>query len=56
MIEIITEKDYNLAMIEVEKLWNSEPNTPEGIRFMELVDAIEIYEEKHYPIGESSER
>ncbi len=47
---IRTETDYEAALAEVEKLWGSEPGTPEGDRFEVLFTLVEAYEEQHYPI------
>ncbi len=47
---IRTEADYEKALAEVERLWGSEPGTPEGDRFEVLFTLVEAYEEKHYPI------
>ncbi|HAJ79690.1 MAG TPA: transcriptional regulator [Fibrobacteres bacterium] len=42
--------DYNLALKEIQKLWNAEPNTPAGDTLEILITLVEAYEEKHYPI------
>lgn len=47
---IRTEEDYEAALVEVEKLWGSEPGTPEGDRFEVLFTLVEAYEDQHYPI------
>jgi len=47
---IRTETDYEAALAEVERLWGSEPGTPEGDRFEVLFTLVEAYEEKQYPI------
>lgn len=47
---IKTEADYEAALDEVEHLFDSTPNTPEGDRLEVLTTLIEAYEEKHYPI------
>ena len=47
---IRTETDYEAALAEVERLWGSEPGTPDGDRFEVLFTLVEAYEEKQYPI------
>jgi HTH-type transcriptional regulator / antitoxin HigA len=47
---IRTKADYRAALKEVERLWESEPETPEGDRVDVLATLIEAYETKHYPI------
>lgn len=49
---IRTEADYDWAIAEVTKYFESEPalGTPEADRFKVLLDLIEAYEDKHYPI------
>ncbi|NMC84769.1 MAG: transcriptional regulator [Anaerolineaceae bacterium] len=47
---IRTEADYEAALAEVERLWGSEPGTPDGDRFEVLFTLVEAYEEKQYPI------
>lgn len=47
---IRTEADYEAALAEVERLWGSAPNTPDGDRFEVLFTLMEAYEEKQYPI------
>ncbi|HET8728729.1 MAG TPA: helix-turn-helix domain-containing protein [Alphaproteobacteria bacterium] len=47
---IKTEADYRAALAEVDRLWDAEPDTPEGDRVDLLVTLIEAYETAHYPI------
>lgn len=47
---IRTKADYRTALKEVERLWETEPGTPDGDRVDVLVTLIEAYEAKHYPI------
>ena len=51
---IKTEKDYNLALSQVDKLWGAKKNTDKGDAFEILITLIEAYEEKHYPIKASN--
>ncbi|HEV7230925.1 MAG TPA: hypothetical protein VGO45_06340 [Bacteroidia bacterium] len=48
---IKTEKDYQKALKELEKVFDAKPNTPEGDLGQMLVLLIEDYEKKHYSIG-----
>jgi HTH-type transcriptional regulator/antitoxin HigA len=45
-----SKKDYAVALKEIQKLWNAEPNTPDGDTLEVLITLVEAYEEKHYPI------
>ena len=45
---IKTERDYQRALREIEKLWDARPNTPKGDRLEVLVTLVEAYEQKHY--------
>lgn len=47
---IKSELDYEAALKEIERLFESEPGTPEGDRLEVLVTLVEAYEETHYPI------
>jgi HTH-type transcriptional regulator/antitoxin HigA len=47
---IRTDRDYEEALKEIERLWDSQPGTPEGDRFEILVTLVEAYEDEHYPI------
>jgi HTH-type transcriptional regulator/antitoxin HigA len=47
---IKTERDYQQALKEIDKLWNAKPNTPMGDRLDVLVTLVEAYEQKHYEI------
>jgi HTH-type transcriptional regulator/antitoxin HigA len=47
---IKNKKDYNAAISEVERLWGSDPNTPRGDKLDILLDLVEAYEARHYPI------
>jgi len=47
---IKTEADYKATLGEIEKFWDSEPDTPESDRLDILVTLVEAYETKHYPI------
>src|SRR5712692_4670796 len=45
-----TEADYEKALLEIEKLFDATPNTPEGDRLEVLATLVEAYEEQHYSI------
>src|SRR3989337_2000856 len=47
---IKTERDYQKALKEIEKLWDAKPNTPKGDRLEGLVTLVEAYEQKHYKV------
>jgi len=47
---IRTEADYQVALEEIERLFDATPNTPESDRLEVLTTLVEAYEEKHYPI------
>ena len=48
---IRTEADYDAALAEVERLFEAQPNTPEGDRLDLLTVLIEAYETRQYPIA-----
>ena len=47
---IRTEADYQAALVEIERMFSAEPNTPEGDRLEVLVTLVEAYEARHYPV------
>ena len=47
---IKSERDYQKALKEIEKLWDAKPNTAKGDRLDVLVTLVEAYEQKHYKI------
>src|SRR6187402_2542277 len=47
---IRTERDYEVALKEVERLWGAKTGTPEGDRLDVLATLIEAYEDKYYPM------
>lgn len=48
---IRTEADYDVALTRLALVFQAEEGTPEGDERDILVDLIELYEDKHYPIG-----
>lgn len=47
---IKTEKDYENALTEIEKLFDATPNTPQGDKLDILTTLVEAYENEHYSI------
>ena len=47
---IKTNEDHQAALEEIDRLFDVEPDTPEGDRLEVLVTLVEAYENKHYPI------
>ena len=48
---IRTERDYQNALKQIEKLWNAKANTPSGDKLDVLTTLVEAYEQKHYEIA-----
>lgn len=46
------EADYQAVLHEIEKLWESQPGTPEGDQMEILVTLVEAYEARNFPIPE----
>jgi HTH-type transcriptional regulator / antitoxin HigA len=51
-MKITTEEEYEKALHKLRALWDAEPGTDEEDELIVLSDAIEAYEEIHYPIDE----
>lgn len=47
---IKTEKEYEEALKEVERLFDAVPGTSESDRYEVLATLVEAYEDEHYPI------
>jgi HTH-type transcriptional regulator/antitoxin HigA len=47
---IRTERDYDAALKEVERLWGAKVGTREGDRLDVLATLIDAYEAEHYPM------
>ena len=47
---IKTDEDYRFALREIDHLWLSPDDTPEGDRLDILISLVERYEEKHFPM------
>ncbi|MGE0716070.1 MAG: type II toxin-antitoxin system HigA family antitoxin [Alphaproteobacteria bacterium] len=48
---IRSDSDHAWALAEIERLWGSVPGTSDGDRLDVLVDLVEAYEERRWPIG-----
>jgi HTH-type transcriptional regulator/antitoxin HigA len=51
MCEIKTEEQYEIALAEVMRLFDAEPDTPEEKRLVELIELVKAYEDVHYPMS-----
>lgn len=49
---IRTEEDHRAALARIEALWGADPGTPDGDELDILVDLVEHYEDRHYPMPE----
>ena len=48
---MIKSKEEHLeALSDIDKVWDAESGTPEGVEFDRLSDLIDEYESKHFPI------
>ena len=47
---IKNESDHKAALREIDSLFESEPDTPEGNRLEVLFTLVEAYEREHHPI------
>ena len=47
---IKTEADFRTALAEIERLWDAEPDTPDGDRLDILMTLVEVYERRHHPM------
>jgi len=47
---IRTERDYESAMAEIEKLWGAKSGTPKGDRLDVLATLVDAYEAEHFPM------
>jgi len=48
---ICTEEEYNIALKQLDVVWDAEEGTPEGDLLGQLLHDICDYENEHYPIG-----
>jgi HTH-type transcriptional regulator/antitoxin HigA len=47
---IRSEKDYDAALAELERLWGAKAGTPRGDRLDVLATLIDAYEAEHFPM------
>ncbi|MFZ5880226.1 MAG: hypothetical protein ACOY0R_12715 [Chloroflexota bacterium] len=48
--QIETESEYEVALKEIEQLFNADPGSPEGHRLEELALLLQKFEDEHYSI------
>ena len=48
---IKNESEHTSALMEIERLWNAEPDTEDGNKLDFFIDLVEHYEEQNFPIG-----
>ena len=46
-----SEAEYEAALDRIWTLWEAEPGTPEDAELEALIQAVTVYEDKHYPIS-----
>ena len=49
---IKTDTDYRAALREIDRLWLSPEDTPEGDLLDVLITLVEVYERQHFPMPE----
>lgn len=47
---IRSERDYERAMAEIERLWGAKSSTPKGDRLDVLATLVDVYEAEHFPM------
>lgn len=49
----LTHEQYHALLVEADSLIGEDPEsgTPSGKRLLEIVDQIEVYERKHFPMS-----
>lgn len=45
---IETDAQHEAALLEIERLWNAKPNTPDSNRLDILITLVEAYEKTHF--------
>jgi HTH-type transcriptional regulator/antitoxin HigA len=45
---IHSSKDYEAALVKMQKLWGAKPKTPEGDALDVLATLVDVYEQKHF--------
>ena len=46
-----TKRDYERALRRIDALMNAQPGTEEGDELEILATLVDVYEEKHFPVG-----
>lgn len=47
---IRTDADFQAALADIERLWDAEPDTPDGDRLDILMTLVEAYERRRHPM------
>jgi HTH-type transcriptional regulator/antitoxin HigA len=47
---IRTQRDYKMALAEIDRLFDAKSATPDGDRLDVLATLVEVYEQEHYPV------
>ncbi|MGQ9366814.1 helix-turn-helix domain-containing protein [Azospirillum sp. ST 5-10] len=47
---IKTDDDFRATLAETERLWDADPDTPDGDRLDVLMTLVEAYERRHHPM------
>lgn len=47
---IKTDADFQAALADIERLWDAEPDTPDGDRLDILMTLVEAYERRRHPM------
>lgn len=50
-MKITNSEEYDKAIKRIWEIFDAKPNTKEGEELIELVTAVEDYEEANYPMG-----
>jgi HTH-type transcriptional regulator/antitoxin HigA len=51
-MQIKSESEYESALKRIDELWGADPGTSEGSELEALFNAVEEYEDEHYPVDE----
>ena len=52
--QVRTEAEYDAALARISELLDAEIDSPEGEELDRITTLVEIYEDEHYPMGESN--
>jgi HTH-type transcriptional regulator/antitoxin HigA len=53
ILPIRSQADYDAAVVEIERLWDADPGTDDGVKPDILATLVEKYENEHWPIDTS---